>query len=327
MTSLLAMRGSWSDEQLDEPLAQSPPRLSARRLAAELLDLMNLASMRSIRAVRVSAAPARAEDMQSQRQIAAHHDDDDNSEISAEEEEELAVTFDDEVDAPHPRDERHWFTRHEERAFEHARQFDRLAPRCRHAESRRRSQKRAPASPRRPWQPAAAPSARLAAETNAVQIADNETVIMPRPTPVPSSSASAEDANVQRAIAESRRQAADASRLVDAEFARACGLTPAQLAAMMTRELSANDYELLLALDNAVAAKTIKKVDDVLAAVAPGSVAADDCCMICLDEMAGCPLADLAALPCKHIFHRKCIGDHLGKFSRRCPIDNLSLEK
>ncbi len=326
MTTLIVGREQ-RVESFREPT--SSPRLKAPgQLARELLDVLHFASMRSIRTTTVAAViPAVPRDddddaCTNELQITTttndDHDDDDDDEFIG--------TWEGEIDAPHPRDERHWFSRHEERAFELARQFDRLAPRPRHAESRRRLNKRAPASPRRSWQPAAAPSARLLAETVAVTVPDNQTVVMPPPKAhVPSPSA--EDVNVQRAIAESRRQAADASRLVDAEFARACGLTPAQLAALMTRDLSANDYELLLALDNTVAAKTIKKVDDVLSAVAPGSVAADDCCMICLDEMAACPLAELASLPCKHTFHRKCIADHLGKFSRRCPIDNLSLEQ
>jgi hypothetical protein len=259
-------------------------------------------------------------------------DDDDNDDVSLElagESEWSSVCDDfDGDDAPHPADERHWFSAAEEHAFLLAGEFDRVAPRQRHASARHRS--KAKKRTGRAWLPSAryADSERLSTESAIVGSAATpaQTVVMPRPQ-ASRTSASAEEANVQRAVAESRRQMQDASRMVDANLAATVGLSAAQLAAMLTRELTPADYELLLALDNAVAAKTIKK-DELAELLAPvAAVSADDVCAICFDELAAADLSSLRQLPCSHAFHKACITKHLSEFSRRCPTCNLSLEK
>jgi hypothetical protein len=311
---------------------------STAKLARELgLLLDSLASLRIRLVERPVVADFTANANATKRLSATvEHADDDDDDNDDDVSRELACESDwssvcddfDVDDAPHPADERHWFSAAEEHAFLLAGDFDRVAPRQRHASARHRSN--AMKRTGRAWLPSAryADSERLSTESALVGAAATpaQTVVMPRPQ-AGRPSASAEEANVQRAVAESRRQMQDASRMVDANLAATVGLSAAQLAAMLTRELTPADYELLLALDNAVAAKTIKK-DELAELLAPvAAVSADDVCAICFDELAAADLSSLRQLPCSHAFHQACITKHLGEFSRRCPTCNVSLEK
>jgi hypothetical protein len=268
--------------------------------------------------------------------VVDHDDDDDDDDehvvdtaadaISEVSESDWSSISSDCDDAPHPADEEHWFSAAEEHAFRLAGVFDRTAPRPRHATMRGRAKPKKRAG--RTWLPSAraTDSERLVTESANVSDATPpaSTVVMPRPRAAAASRS--EDVDVSRAIAESRRQAQDASRLVDANLAQTVGLSAAQLAAMLTRELTPADYELLLALDNAVAAKTIKK-DALAELLTPVQhVSADDVCCICFDELSASALSSLRQLPCNHAFHKACIEKHLGEFSRRCPNCNFNYE-
>ena len=99
-----------------------------------------------------------------------------------------------------------------------------------------------------------------------------------------------------------------------------CGLTRRQVEELMTRDLTPNDYALLLELDEKVAKKTMKK-EDLAAAI---SKPADDVvkigaeCGVCLDSLHSC--ADIVSLPCKHQFHDGCITKWLSEYSTQCPF-------
>jgi len=130
-----------------------------------------------------------------------------------------------------------------------------------------------------------------------------------------------ECAEVQRAIALSLSTPAPAAN--NASHVPECGLTQRQLNDLMNRELTPEDYELLLRLDEAVAKKTVKK--DALDKFASRAVTANDveesACTICLSEyVIG---ETLKTLPCGHFFHEACVREWLSKSSVNCPIDNL----
>lgn len=240
--------------------------------------------------------------------------------------------YEEDLDAPHPADEIHEFSSAELHAFNLADRFDRAT----YNQKASRSNQRAPKRNRRlRTGRVERTSVRTTVEAELAVGAsvDGGVVTMPKPTHVaraPRAPAVVAEQNSWGSLRHTHAAAtAEAARHIDAQFARTVGLSTAQLTALMTRDLSAADYELLLALDNAVAPKTIEadQLASLLHAVVAGDVASDDVCMICLDEMASAALSKLCKLPCKHVFHEACIREHLAKFSRRCPVDNLSLEQ
>lgn len=91
------------------------------------------------------------------------------------------------------------------------------------------------------------------------------------------------------------------------------------------RELTPEDYDLLLRLDERVAPKTISK--DILSSLKTDTVTSDhvgDICAVCMDpyEMG----QSRKFLPCQHVFHAKCIDMWLENSSQNCPIDNLPID-
>jgi len=138
-----------------------------------------------------------------------------------------------------------------------------------------------------------------------------------------------EQQELNAALAQSRRDA-EAARAaqaqVDRAYAAEIGLTPQQLAAMMARELTPEDYELLLQLDSSVKPKTLDEQDLCAKVNVPRDAPAnDDVCMVCLDELADVELSSLGALPCGHVFHDDCIRKWLGESATTCPVDNISV--
>ena len=91
------------------------------------------------------------------------------------------------------------------------------------------------------------------------------------------------------------------------------------------RELTPEDYDLLLRLDESVAPKTISR--DVLSSLKTDTVtseSAGELCAVCMDPY------DIGQsrkfLPCNHVFHTKCIDMWLENSSQNCPIDNLPID-
>jgi len=100
-------------------------------------------------------------------------------------------------------------------------------------------------------------------------------------------------------------------------------LTPQQIQELQNRELTPEDYELLLFLDASVPKKTVStslidKWETIVLQESNGEV-----CCICLSEYA--TRDTLKVLPCGHKFHKNCIETWLTTASVNCPADGLPL--
>jgi len=104
-------------------------------------------------------------------------------------------------------------------------------------------------------------------------------------------------------------------------------LTQSQINDILNRELTPEDYELLLLLDTSVAPKTcsIHKINS-LPTVQFNEQLKErfPSCMICLNHFED--KETLTKLPCDHIFHVNCISNWLANSSPKCPIDSISIE-
>eukprot|EP00005_Dracoamoeba_jomungandri_P006279 CAMPEP_0174262416 /NCGR_PEP_ID=MMETSP0439-20130205/12960_1 /TAXON_ID=0 /ORGANISM="Stereomyxa ramosa, Strain Chinc5" /LENGTH=340 /DNA_ID=CAMNT_0015347121 /DNA_START=62 /DNA_END=1084 /DNA_ORIENTATION=- len=117
---------------------------------------------------------------------------------------------------------------------------------------------------------------------------------------------------------------------LNAQEVAACGLTYQQINEIGNRELTPEDYELLLALDESVEKKTVgedvlstfrKETFGELIQKQPDTDLA--CCSICLQEYEDEDV--VMFLPCDHAFHLPCIETWLSFQSTNCPLDGLSL--
>ena len=95
---------------------------------------------------------------------------------------------------------------------------------------------------------------------------------------------------------------------------------------LQNRDLTPEDYELLLRLDERVAPKTVNqnildtfRVDTVCEGEAGGE------CAVCMEAyQVG---QERKHLPCGHAFHKNCIETWLKNSSLNCPLDGLSVEQ
>ncbi|KAN0055331.1 hypothetical protein ACTA71_008442 [Dictyostelium dimigraforme] len=103
-------------------------------------------------------------------------------------------------------------------------------------------------------------------------------------------------------------------------------LSQQQINDILNRELTPEDYELLLLLDETIKPKTIDEDDiDKLPTVKFDTelLKQFSTCMICLSDF---DLGEsITKLPCSHIFHINCISNWLSNASTKCPIDNIPI--
>jgi len=105
-----------------------------------------------------------------------------------------------------------------------------------------------------------------------------------------------------------------------------CGLTRQQLEDIQNRELTPEDYELLMLLDETVAKKTLSSstIDQFpLKILEEADLSSSNVCMICLGDYEKGNA--VRTLPCGHFFHGDCIKKWLSQSSVNCPIDGLPL--
>jgi len=93
---------------------------------------------------------------------------------------------------------------------------------------------------------------------------------------------------------------------------------------LQNRDLSPEDYEILLRLDERVQRKTVNtSVLNSLPNIVVDEKYLDEICSICIETyLRG---QTLKILPCSHVFHSECIEKYLQEFSVQCPLDNLPL--
>eukprot|EP01117_Protostelium_nocturnum_P005582 TRINITY_DN2019_c0_g1_i2.p1 TRINITY_DN2019_c0_g1~~TRINITY_DN2019_c0_g1_i2.p1 ORF type:complete len:370 (+),score=165.16 TRINITY_DN2019_c0_g1_i2:282-1391(+) len=123
------------------------------------------------------------------------------------------------------------------------------------------------------------------------------------------------DADLARAIAESRR---DISRTITNISTQQASI----LADLQNRELTPEDYELLLLLDEGVKKKTIERRDvEKLPARLHDCSSCTGTCVVCMGDYEDGE--KITKLPCGHEFHTTCIATWLTMSSVNCPTDNL----
>lgn len=131
-------------------------------------------------------------------------------------------------------------------------------------------------------------------------------------------------AEIERRYQEDLRRAVQASASAKHES----GLTLGQLLELSNRDLTPEDYELLLLLDNTVQKKTLKadaiaKFDERELGADDPCITANDCCSVCLVNYA--QGERVKVLPCSHVFHCDCIVPWLKAHSQACPLCNTKL--
>eukprot|EP00755_Sulcionema_specki_P026735 Sspe_Gene.86352::Locus_57031_Transcript_1_1_Confidence_1.000_Length_730::g.86352::m.86352 len=84
---------------------------------------------------------------------------------------------------------------------------------------------------------------------------------------------------------------------------------------LVNRDFGANDYELLLALDEGVDRSAPESAINVL----PCSIATEvGSCSVCLNDIAAGET--MKSLPCRHAFHAECIDRWLRSYNSFCPL-------
>lgn len=97
-----------------------------------------------------------------------------------------------------------------------------------------------------------------------------------------------------------------------------CGLLPSQVSDLLCREITPEDYELLLRLDEALprCTTTLARVNNVLAPHTAGFLG--ESCAVCLGAFG--PGDAVVSLPCRHLYHRACITKWLLESRNSCPL-------
>lgn len=108
-----------------------------------------------------------------------------------------------------------------------------------------------------------------------------------------------------------------------------CGLTNQQIQDLSTRDITPEDYEMLLLLDEQIAPKT---VDTKIVSKFPVHEFSEDLrdklqdiCMICLEDYEiGVKVKTIPV--CSHSFHEICLDKWLLESSQCCPLDGLPIQ-
>ncbi|CAJ1367991.1 unnamed protein product [Effrenium voratum] len=117
---------------------------------------------------------------------------------------------------------------------------------------------------------------------------------------------------------EYRPRFASVSPLADPTARLPCGLTSVEVFDLLSREITPNDYELLLRLDKAVAQPVASSASiEALPSIRAADFKGRDC-SICLAPFQ--EDSDVAAMQCKHQFHRGCISRWLSECRKTCPL-------
>lgn len=97
------------------------------------------------------------------------------------------------------------------------------------------------------------------------------------------------------------------------------------LSLIADRDITPEDYDLLLALDQSLAPKTIseEKLNTIETVTVEALGVMGELCSICMEQYRVSELAK--QLPCQHHFHASCIDHWLSTSSQNCPLDSLAV--
>jgi len=95
-------------------------------------------------------------------------------------------------------------------------------------------------------------------------------------------------------------------------------LTPVEVYDLLSRDITPEDYDLLLRLDSTLAkpaasAERVEELPSVSYEVFQGGS-----CSVCITPFEKHDV--VASLPCRHNFHRTCISKWLAECKRTCPL-------
>eukprot|EP00747_Dinoflagellata_sp_TGD_P206525 gnl/TRDRNA2_/TRDRNA2_80224_c1_seq1.p1 gnl/TRDRNA2_/TRDRNA2_80224_c1~~gnl/TRDRNA2_/TRDRNA2_80224_c1_seq1.p1 ORF type:complete len:180 (+),score=12.90 gnl/TRDRNA2_/TRDRNA2_80224_c1_seq1:108-647(+) len=106
---------------------------------------------------------------------------------------------------------------------------------------------------------------------------------------------------------------------VQPEAPLACGLTPSQVSDLLFRDITPNDYDVLLLLDETSEVSPVARnhsFDSLPSACAEEYLG--EMCTVCLHAFE--PGDSVSILPCKHLFHSVCIDRWLSQRRSVCPV-------
>lgn len=102
-----------------------------------------------------------------------------------------------------------------------------------------------------------------------------------------------------------------------------CGLSFDLIRQLQTRDITPEDYELLMVLETSVKKKTVNidKIESLETITVNETIKGT--CAICMDDYI---VGDvLRKLPCEHLFHKDCIDHWLKNNSTKCPLDGVEV--
>ena len=99
-----------------------------------------------------------------------------------------------------------------------------------------------------------------------------------------------------------------------------------KLVDLQHRDLTPEDYELLLLLDESVAPKTVSEglLQSLVVMTVEEARTVGELCSICMELYQASQ--SVKQLPCAHVFHEDCIDMWLSNSSLNCPLDGLAVE-
>jgi hypothetical protein len=119
---------------------------------------------------------------------------------------------------------------------------------------------------------------------------------------------------------QAERDYLEAVRQSSVDLTPTTGLSMQQMLDMCNRDLTPEDYELLLRLDEAVAKKTVKQetLTNLMEQIIDKEAQLAEVCTVCMFNY---ELGDRAKyLPCNHFFHVDCIVPYLSSYGQSCPV-------
>lgn len=104
-----------------------------------------------------------------------------------------------------------------------------------------------------------------------------------------------------------------------------CGLTNSEVSDLLFREITPEDYETLLRLDETVSKPTASASSIEGLTKVSGKTLAGETCSVCLAAFEDDDIA--ATLPCSHHFHNDCITKWLSECRSACPLCAVDISK